>query len=129
MPSLQWRPLWLGLGWLMVFGVVYLSLMPDPPQPVAFPFFDKVEHAAGFAWLALWFLQVAGRRLAVAAGLLLLGAAIEVAQSFTPTRLFELADLGADAAGIAVGALLARTAAGRMLAATERRFASRAVES
>lgn len=131
MPPLRWRPLWLGLGWLMVAGVVYLSLMPDPPQPVTFPFVDKAEHAAAFAWLALWFLQLvaARRRRFVVAALLLLGGAIEIAQSFTPTRQFELADLGADAVGIAVGAWLARTALGKMLAALERQLVSRAVES
>jgi len=129
--SLRWRALWFGLGWLMVAGLVWLSLMPNPPQPLSFAFADKLEHAAGFAWLALWFLQIvaARRRLPAMAALLLLGTAIEVAQSFTATRLFEFADIAADAAGIVLGALLAQTGLGGLLAGIERRLAPKVVTS
>jgi VanZ family protein len=106
---------------MMVAGVVYLSLMPSPPEPIRFTFSDKLEHAAGFAWLALWFMQivVVSRRFAVAAALLLLGVAIEIAQSFTATRMFEAADIVADGAGIVVGAWLVRGRLGRMLIGLE----------
>lgn len=125
--TLHWRRLWLGLGWAMATSVVYLSLIPNPPEPLAVPFADKVEHASAFAWLALWFLQIVDtrHRVHVAAALLLLGVAIEVAQSFTPTRMFELADIAADAAGITIGAGLARTGLGSLLAGIERRLVSR----
>lgn len=116
---LRWRPRWLALGWLMAGGVVWLSLMPSPPRPIAFAFSDKLEHAAGFAWLALWFLQIVPRRLAVGASLLLLGVAIEVAQSHTATRMFEVADIAADGAGILLGAWLVRGRLGRMLSGIE----------
>lgn len=104
----------------MVACVIYLSLMPSPPEPLRFAFSDKLEHAAGFAWLALWFMQIVPRRLAACAALLLLGLAIEIAQSFTATRLFEVADIAADGAGILVGAWLARGRLGGMLAYFEK---------
>jgi VanZ family protein len=115
----------------MVAGVAYLSLMASPPQPITFAFADKLEHAAGFAWLALWFFQIVSRSrsFALAGVLLLLGVAIEVAQSFTVTRTSELADLAADGAGILLGALLARTRLGGLLAVIERRLASKDLDT
>lgn len=131
MQSLQWRTLWLGLGWLMVVVLVYLCLMPNPPQPIRFAFADKVEHAASFAWLAWWFLQIVAttRRWRAAAALLLLGVAIEVAQSFTVTRSAELADVAADGLGILLGAGLVHTPLGGLLAGVERWFVSRILKS
>lgn len=122
---LRWRVWWLGLGWLMVAALVYVCLMPNPPEPVSFPFVDKAEHAGSFAWLSWWFLQIVARprRLHAAAALMLLGVGIEIAQAFTPTRDFEVADMAADGVGIALGALLARTRLGTVLAGIERRLA------
>lgn len=131
MPSLRLRPLWLALGWGMVAGVVYLSLMPSPPQPLTFDAADKLEHAAAFAWLALWFFQIvaARHRVATATALLLLGLAIEIAQSFTATRMFEIADITADGAGILLGAWLAHGRLGKMLYGLEQRLSPRVNES
>jgi uncharacterized protein YfiM (DUF2279 family) len=96
---------WRRLFWVAVVAGIVLALVPAP-QDVEhwFPHADKVEHAIAFAVLVG--LGWRGRfrsmpRLSV--GLLLLGAAIEVAQSFTPTRSAEWGDLFADAAGITVG--------------------------
>lgn len=119
---LRWRVLWLGLGWLMVAGLVYVCLMPNPPEPVSFPFVDKLEHGGSFAWLSWWFLQIVARarRLRTAGALMLLGVGIEIAQSFTPTRDFEFADMGADGVGIVLGALLVQTRLGTVLVGIER---------
>ncbi|MEO1767825.1 VanZ family protein [Thiobacter aerophilum] len=119
---LSWPSLWMRLGGLMVAAVVYLSLMPTPPHPLVFPHGDKLEHAATFAWLAFWFLQITPRRALPMAALLSLGVAIEIAQSFTPTRSAEAADVVADAVGLLLGAKLAGTRAGRLLALLESRL-------
>ena len=126
-PALRLKPLWLVLGWMMVATVVYLALMPYPPQPMDFNSSDKLEHAAAFAGMTLWFFQIvaARRRLAVGAALLLLGIGIEIAQSFTPTRDFEYADMVADGVGILMGAWLARGWAGKVLATLERKLLAR----
>lgn len=121
--SLRWRGAWLLLGWLMVGLVMWVSLMPHPPRPLAFPQADKLEHAAAFAWLALWFLQLA-RPVPVLLGLALLGVGIEIAQGFTDMRQFEALDILADGLGMVLGLWLVTTAAGRLLAALDR-FAQR----
>lgn len=121
--QLDRRGLWWLLGLLMVAVVLHLSLMSAPPEPLAFAHADKLEHGVTFAWLALWFLQIAPRHtLAVMAALLALGVGIEIAQSFTPTRSPEAADVVADTVGLLLGARLAATRAGRLLIALERRL-------
>lgn len=101
--------LWRWLFWLCVVAGVALALAPAPEHKSPwFAHADKVQHAASFAilfglgWMAQF--RPAWR---LAFGLLLLGAAIEVMQSFTATRTAEWADLLADAVGIAVGCGLA----------------------
>jgi VanZ family protein len=99
----------------VVAGIV-LALRPAPEHPEPwFAHADKVQHGVAFAVLfgLGWLGQL--RPLArLCAGLLLLGAAIEVAQSFTATRTAEWADLLADAVGIAIGALAAAWAEPRL---------------
>lgn len=121
MKRLRFHSAWMGLGWLMVAVTIYVSLMAEPPQLLIFSHADKLEHAATFAGLMVWFGQLAAPWRA-AIGLLLLGVAIEVLQSFTATRIPELADMVADGAGILLGLLLLRTPLGRLLSGIERRF-------
>ena len=121
MTDLRFRGFWLALGWLMVAATLALSLMPHPPQVLRFDHADKLEHAVTFAGLMLWFgqLVVAAGRPRAAALLLGLGIAIEILQSFTPTRQFEFADMGADAVGIVFGWVLLGTPLGRLLGGIE----------
>ncbi|MFO1218970.1 MAG: VanZ family protein [Burkholderiaceae bacterium] len=103
---------WRRLFWICAAAGVVLSLWPHPEhsQPW-FPNVDKVEHALSFATLV-----VVGRlggyrsKWKLFCGLVLLGAAIEVMQSFTATRTAEWADLGADTLGILAGLAAARLA-------------------
>ena len=127
--DLHYRKTWLALGWGLVGVVIYLSLMPHPPQPLDVSGADKVEHAMAYAGLALWFFQIVRKssRLGAGVALVLLGVAIEIAQAFTPTRSFELADMGADAVGVVLGAWLVQSPLGRVLAAIERGLIEKAV--
>jgi VanZ family protein len=100
---------WTLVGWLGIFTVTYLSLMPDPPEP-SFEQGDKFEHATAYCCLAWWFAQIAvarAGRVRVALGLLALGIGLEFAQLAVPPRTFSLADMLANAAGIGLGFLLA----------------------
>ena len=104
--------MWLALWCTGILALVVVCLLPAPDLPqVALN--DKLEHAMAFAVLSYSAVQlfVRGRPLAiVAAGLLVLGIGIEVAQALlTTTRAMELADVVADAAGIAAGMALAWT--------------------
>jgi VanZ family protein len=88
----------------MVLSVLVLALMPASHGASWFPQADKLQHA--FAFVALWTLGLrarVGRGMVLAAGLLLFGVGIEVAQSFTPDREPSVFDVLADTAGIALG--------------------------
>ena len=111
------RVSWLALGWLWVLCILYLSLMPHPPQPVYFWNADKLEHALAYGLLMLWFCQIYTllwpRRL-LAVLLIAMGIAIEYLQGETGYRTFDYADMLSNATGVAVGWAWARTALGRV---------------
>ena len=119
------RRWWLGIGWLGVALVIYLSLMRNPPQ-IDIAQSDKVEHAAAYALLMCWFAQVSlalDRRVLIAAALVALGIAIEYAQRATGYRSFEYLDMVADAVGVALGWLLAPPRLPNFYAAAQRSVA------
>ncbi|MEO8806272.1 MAG: VanZ family protein [Burkholderiaceae bacterium] len=98
----RWR--WL-LAALAV-TVAWLALSPTPPDGIDTGW-DKLNHALAFAVLtvmATFALPHSRWRFwLLVSGLLCFGGAIEIAQSFTPTRNAEWADLLADAVGMAAG--------------------------
>lgn len=92
--------------WGLALAVTGLSLTPVehlPPQ--VFDWWDKAQHALGFAALAiaarLAHPALCGRWLV--AGLLLHGAAIELAQAASGWRHGDVADWIADALGVGLG--------------------------
>ncbi len=121
---LRYHPWWLALGWVWVATVIYLSLTPRPPE-IDVIAGDKIGHVLAYAFLMLWFAQLYRPRLikfAIALGLVGLGIAIEFAQEQTGYRAFELADMGADVVGVAIGLFLGETALTHVLRQVERRF-------
>ena len=80
MLPLRWSKLWLAGGWLAVGLTVILSLWPGGGA-LASPDFDKLQHAAGYALLMLWFagLYPRDRFLLLALWCTVLGVAIEFA--------------------------------------------------
>lgn len=88
--------------WGVLLMVVAGSLLPvDYLPPPVFSIWDKLQHATAFAALYLLGLQAyRSKSLQVILGLLLLGAAIEVAQAATGWRYGEWLDWLADAIGI-----------------------------
>lgn len=120
------RNSWLGLGWLWVVTVFFLSLMPIPPQPYAFEFSDKLNHALAYSLLMLWFCQLyAGKaRIKLLLLLLAMGVLIEILQGMTGYRYFEFADMLANTAGVLLGLGLAKMGAEQILAALERKLGS-----
>ena len=98
--NLLWR---LSL-WLLVLVTLWLSLIPVDQIPSAFSFWDKAQHAFGFAVLAcLGLLAYPGRIRSLLFGLALLGVAIECAQRLTGWRFGDWQDWVADCVGIALG--------------------------
>ncbi len=71
---------------------------------------DKLGHLLAYGGLMLWFSQLYGEqpmRRTLAIALVALGIGLEIAQSFTPYRTFEIADMIANASGVGIGWLLA----------------------
>lgn len=100
-PALQFPMRMLFVAALIV--VFWLALRPAPDIVQIVSWQDKVEHALLFAALAL--LGRAGwprRPAMLALGLLAYGAAMELAQSFTPWRVGDPLDWLADAVGLLV---------------------------
>lgn len=123
--SLKWRPLWLAIGWLLVFVVAALSLAPNMPDVgVGFEHIDKVGHAAAYFALMCWFgfIYLRGGHGWIALLLVLLGIALEVVQYFAAYRWFSFADMAANALGVTAGLLFARTRFAGTLVLFERRF-------
>jgi VanZ family protein len=117
MSALRYPRLWLVLGWLFVVAAVVVCLLPAG-TPMIGVMNDKVEHALGYMALTLWFGSIYPRAKywRVALGFLAMGVVIELVQGWMQWgRQCELADVYADAAGIAIGLLLAMTPIGRCM--------------
>ncbi|MCC6521677.1 MAG: VanZ family protein [Polyangiaceae bacterium] len=87
--------------------VLALSLWPLPEPPPLHTGWDKTDHLAAFVALGLLGLPSwPGERVRVAGGLLAYGVLIEVLQGLTGYRMADWRDFVADAAGVALAALL-----------------------
>ena len=120
------RRLWWAVGWFGVGLVVYLSLMHNPPQLDVMQG-DKLQHAAAYAALMLWFAHLSPRpsRRIIAATLIVgLGIGMEFAQGATDYRAFSYGDMLADAVGVGIGWALAPPRLPDFLALAQR-FAAR----
>ena len=113
---LRHRSAWLMGGYFLISVVVYLSLVPHPPEPLSFPNSDKLEHGLVYATLSLWFCQIysaARSRVKVIVALVAMGVVLEILQGWSGYRYFEYADMLANSMGVLLGFLLARTSLGR----------------
>ncbi len=106
---LRWRGVWLGLGWIWVAAVVYLSLTAQPPDVSMVRFGDKWAHLAGYAGLMLWFAQLyrVECHAFLAGCFLAMGIGLEFIQGGLGYRSFDYADMLANGAGVLLGWWLA----------------------
>jgi VanZ family protein len=107
--ELRARRLWLVAGWALALLVIYLSLTPAPIE-LPLEEGDKVSHALAYLVLMSWFAnlyETPAQRIGFALGFIVLGIALEFLQRWTGYRSFELTDMAASAAGVALGWLLA----------------------
>ena len=84
---------------------MWLSLTPAPPQ-VDFEASDKLGHLLAYAALMFWFCRLyAARHARLAHGIafVALGVVLELAQGASGYRSYEIADLLANALGVAAG--------------------------
>lgn len=90
--------------WSLVALTVVMSLLPGEKIPSTLVFWDKAQHALGFAALAVFGLLAYPRALRrMVPGLLVLGLVIECAQAMTGWRQGDWMDWLADALGVVLG--------------------------
>lgn len=103
---LDYQPFWRVALVISATAILYLATTSEP-YPVPSSDNDKLNHLLAFlqltivtrlAWPGL-------NRLWIACGLLAFGVSIEIVQAQLPYRTFAVADIVADAQGIAVGLL------------------------
>ena len=118
--------------WCGVAAVCVGSLLPAPTgQSPQVPVSDHLQHAAVyFALMAVSYsaYRTPPRERRIAAGLIALGGALELAQHLLPQREMSAVDVGANAAGVAVAVVAARLASlltGSLRRARRRRAAIR----
>jgi VanZ family protein len=125
--QLQKRALWLTLGWCYVALIVYLSLTSHPPEVMTFEHGDKVKHFCAYFLLLFWFGQLYTRAMTRVMYFLLfeaMGVTLEFLQAAGGTRVFEINDMLANTAGLALGLLVVALGAGSLLKKVERRYFS-----
>lgn len=100
------QPVWRAMLVISATAILYLATTSEP-YPVPSSDNDKLNHVLAFlqltivtrlAWPGLG-------RLWIVLGLLAFGTSIEIVQAQLPYRTFAVADIVADAAGIAIGLL------------------------
>lgn len=99
------RRAWHMIGFALVGLVIYQSLNLHPIE-VPGGEGNVFGHLLAYAVLMLWFSQIHVRplaRLGCIIGLVMLGASLEIVQAFTDYRTFDVFDLAANSAGVALG--------------------------
>jgi hypothetical protein len=106
---LRYPKVWSALGWLLVVGVIFGSLLPGGSLPMTLGVHDKLQHAAAYGFLTVWFTGFYRRGLYffIGVGLFALGVALDLLQSLTATRSLDWYDVVANFAGIATGLVVA----------------------
>lgn len=129
--QLRWMSTWLLVGWLLVFSVVVLSLIPPIPSDTVplfiLPYADKIAHFIAYFTLMSWFTQIyreSSQRIYFAWGFLFLGIMIEILQGLSGLREEDWKDVVANSSGILCAYLLSKTAFSRLFVWIENKMAS-----
>lgn len=122
-----YRTAWLAAGWLLIFLIAYISLIPSPPAPMRFPHADKLEHLIAYTLLMGWFCQIYSarrQRVYLALACIAYGGIIELLQGWSGYRSADWLDLLADSLGVALGWTLNTTSLQFLLTRFDARLAS-----
>ena len=105
----RWFWLLLGFGFILAVGVASLISLNLSPH---FSHQDKLIHAAVYAGLTAWFMQIYHGWPAcgiIMLSMLATGLGLELLQGLTPSRAPEALDLLADSVGITLAGIVAWT--------------------
>jgi len=123
---LQYRKVWLSIGWALILAVVYSTLIPSPPDLMDnISFGDKIGHFVSYAVLMLWFCQLylgIRHRLLLSLAFILMGITLEFLQGIGGIRMYEVADMIANSMGVIIGAILTYIGLGNVLYNIEKKM-------
>ncbi len=122
---LQYKWLWLCIGFALVALVFGGSVISIPSAVKSFLIQDKILHTIVYAALMGWFAQIYRHdlaRLILVIGFITMGIGIEFLQGMTPTRNFEVLDMVANTSGVVLAWALAYTWVGNVLPWFEQHF-------
>ena len=127
MLPLRYSTVWSLLGWMLVFIVIAVSLLPGPAV-VYYSLIDKIGHAFSYCLLMVWFAGLYTRRwhVVIAFALVAQSAVLELIQARLPYRSFDTMDLLANTGGIVVGLMLSLLVLAGWCLAVEKRLKLRA---
>ena len=111
MSTLNYKSLWLVIGYLMVGFIVYSSLTSSPVS-VDVKFSDKILHVIGYFGVMGWFMQIyhgQNYRLALALAFIVMGISLEFLQDLGGVRYFEFNDMLANTLGVLLAWSLYKT--------------------
>ena len=93
------------VGWAIAAAIVWLSLIPSPPQ-IDFEQGDKLGHFGAYGMLMFWFCLLYQRRkvrIAYAVLWIAMGVGLEFIQGELGYRTYEVYDMVAGALGVLIG--------------------------
>jgi hypothetical protein len=125
MRKLKFIKVWLAIGFLLIGVICFLTLTPSPPDMGDFPESDKIGHLAAYSIMMLWFgfIYVHRKRyIRVGLAFIAMGIVLEMIQGMLGYRSFSCLDMGANACGVMIGWLLAKTRLADALVYVEGRF-------
>lgn len=109
--NLEYKRLWLVIGYLLIMTVVYQTLTANPAS-AGFNISDKFLHTAGYFILMGWFVQIYhGQRHKFywALFFVVLGISLEFLQDLSGVRFYEVNDMLANASGVLLAWALSTT--------------------
>ena len=128
MRELKYLKIWLTLGWALVGLVIFLSVIPRAPDMLGLDGGDKLLHLLTYAIMMLWFgfIYLPGRTYQnLGIILIAIGIALELIQGIIDDRSLSFLDMVANAVGVSLGWLLAKTRLSFALAHVENILKSR----
>lgn len=104
---MRYKLLWVLIGVFWIATIIYLSLASVSLPALDFGFsIDKIEHALAYFVLMSWFGQIYNRPLQLVGFTVIfvnLGIGLEYLQALGGHRMFEYADMVANAVGVLLG--------------------------
>lgn len=124
---MQFRSVWVIVGWLMIAIGIVVSLFASSPVTMGLDDMGRTSHSLAYFLSMVWFGQLYPSRsgyLRIALALTMLGIGLEVLQAAWTDRVASVSDVAANIVGITCGWLALYTRLNSALLWLDRRLAT-----